>query len=145
MWHLQLAGAFGVLGFVFTSRPWLQWLDTLSPEMGFMVKTAVIFLVVLGLQGIDGLIKMNHGQTLGVLFVYTAFLMIFNYQSGWIKDSGSANVELQTADGIAYHRSKNSLNLNPEMARLVSFVVVPVLLVLVGSIFIRRGQNVNLD
>ena len=145
MWHIKLAIVFGLLGFVFTSRPWLNWLHGQSPEIGFAIKSAVILAVILALRGIDGIIRINNRQTIGVVLVYTAFVMIFNYQSKWIKESGSANVELQTADGIVYHRSRKFLNLDPEMARLITFVVVPALMVLVASIFIRRGQSVNLD
>jgi hypothetical protein len=145
MWHLKLAAAFGVIGFLFTSRPWLNWLNTLTPEIGLLIKSLLVFGIVVALQGIDGLIKLSNSQTLGVVLVYTAFIMIFNYQSKWIEESDSPNVELQTADGVVYHRARNLFNLNPEMARLVTFVVVPVIMVLVGSAFMRKGQNVNLD
>lgn len=144
MWHLKLAAAFGVLGFLFTSRPWLNWLNKLTPEMGLLIKSLLVFGIVVALQGIDGIIKLNNSQTLGVVLVYTAFVMIFNYQSKWIEESDSPNVGLQTADGVVYHRTRNLFNLEPEKARLVTFVVVPVIMVLVGTIFMRKGQNVNI-
>lgn len=145
MWHLKLAAAFGVVGFLFTSRPWLNWLNTLTPELGLLIKSILVFGIIAALQGIDGLIKLSNSQTLGVVLVYTAFVMIFNYQSKWIEESDSPNVELQTADGVVYHRTRNLFNLEPEMARLVTFVVVPVIMVLIGTAFMRKGQNVNLD
>ena len=144
MRHLKLAAAFGLIGFVFTSRPWLQWLNKLSPEMGFIVKSVIIFVLAIILQGLDVIVKIDHRQTLGIILVYTAFVIIFNYQSKWIEDAESPNVELQTADGIVYHRSRKLLNLDPETARLFTFVLVPFIMVIIGSAFIRKGQNVNL-
>ena len=144
MRHLKLAAAFGLIGFVFTSRPWLQWLNKLSPEMGFIVKSVIIFVLAIILQGLDVIVKIDHRQTLGIILVYTAFMIIFNYQSKWIEDAESPNVELQTADGIVYHRSRKLLNLDPETARLFTFVLVPFIMVIIGSAFIRKGQNVNL-
>lgn len=88
--------------------------------------------------------KSRH-QALGVLLVYVAFNIIFNYQSGWISDAGASNVERQTPDGAVYHRARTNLNLNPDLARLVTFVIVPFAMVLGGSKLLRNGQNLNLN
>jgi hypothetical protein len=92
---------------------------------------------------VDGLIGQPHQQALGFLLVYVSFSMIFNYQSEWITDSGAENVERQTPDGAVYHRVRN-LGLNPDAARIVTFVIVPFVLFLVGSQFIKRGK-LNLE
>lgn len=146
MIHLKLAGALALIGLVFTSRPWLRLLHTQSPEVGLVIKNAVIFLVILFLDWMDPTVKLRHStQALGVLFVYLAFLIIFNYQSDWIQESGSDNVGDQTVDGAIYHRARTSLGLKPGTARLVTFVLVPFFLVLVGSRFIRNGQKIIVD
>ena len=146
MIHLRLAGAIAVLGLLFTSRPWLQWLHTLSPEAGLFIKHSVILLAIYTLARIDPTIKfVHHSQALGVLLVYVSFVMIFNYQSDWIQDAKSANVGDQTLDGAVYHRARNVLKLEPEPARIMTFVVVPFLLVLAGSRLVRNGQKLNID
>jgi hypothetical protein len=79
----------------------------------------------------------------GVYLVYLAFQIIFNYQSKWITESGSKNVEEQTPDGVLYHNIRSVMN--SEEARIVTFAVIPFVLVLIGSKFIRNGQKLNLN
>jgi hypothetical protein len=146
MIHLRLAGAIATLGLLFTSRPWLQWLHTLSPEAGLFIKHSVILLIIYILARIDPSIKFVHqSQALGALLVYVSFVMIFNYQSDWVQDAKSENVGDQTLDGVVYHRARNVLKLEPEPARILTFVVVPFLLVLAGSRLVRNGQKLNID
>jgi len=146
MLHLRLAATIGLLGFVFTSRQWLQWLHTLGPEMGLFIKHVTILLSIFLLSIVDPRIKfVHHGQAFGVLFLYMAFVMIFNYQSDWIQDIDSDNVGDQSVDGAVYRRSREILKLNPEMSRLLTFVVIPFLLVLMGSKLIHRNRQVNID
>ena len=144
--HLRLALAFALVGLIFTSRPWLQWLNTLGPETGLFVKYTAIFGVVLFLAWADTHFKIEYKtQALGALLLYMALNIIFNYQSEWIDESGSGNVSRQTPDGALYHRARKTLNLDPEFARLLVFVVVPFVIVVVGSRLIRNGQKVNLN
>jgi hypothetical protein len=145
MYHLKLALGIATIGFIFTSRPWLRTLHGLSPEVGLVAKLIAMLSSILILYWFDPSIKIiHHGQALGVLMVYTAFMMIFNYQSDWIEDSGSDNVGDQTVDGAVYNRSRTILNLNPELARLMTFVVVPFLFAYLGSKFVRSGQKINI-
>ena len=144
MYHLKLAIGIATVGFIFTSRPWLQTLHSLSPEAGFVAKIIAMISAILILYLFDPTIKIDHhGQAIGVLMVYTAFMMIFNYQSDWIEESGSENVGDQTVDGAIYNRSRTILNLNPELARLVTFVAVPFMFTYFVSKFIRSGQKIN--
>lgn len=146
MIHLRLALAFALVGLIFTSRTWLRWLHTLPPEAGLLVKYASILFVILFFTWADPTVKLVHKkQALGALLLYMSFNIIFNYQSEWIDDSGSSNVGKQTPDGALYHRAKNTLNLDPELARILTFVVVPFALVMFGSRLVRNGSKVNLD
>jgi len=146
MIHLRLAIAFGVVGLVFTSRPWLRWLHTLTPEQGLAVKWMAILASIFLLDVADPTLKLTHKtQALGVVMVLAAFNIIFNYQSEWIDESGSANVQVQTPDGALYHRARIDLGLSPEMARIAVFVVVPFVLVFFGSRLVRSGQKLNLN
>lgn len=143
---MRLALAVAFIGFVFTSRQWLQILQNMSPETGMIVKQISILVAIFILAWADPTLRFkSHHQALGVLLVYVAFNIIFNYQSGWISDAGASNVERQTPDGAVYHRSRTNLNLNPELARLVTFVFVPFAMVLGGSRLLRNGQNLNLN
>jgi hypothetical protein len=144
MIHLKLALTIAAVGFVFTSKPWLQWLHTFSPEVGLLIKNMVIFFVILLLDRVDETLRIEqHTQALGVLLVYLSFVIIFNYQSDWIEDSKSDNVGDQTIDGAVYHRARTTFGLSPETARLVTFVVIPFILMLLGSKFVRNGQKID--
>ena len=146
MIHLRLALAFAAVGLVFTSRPWLRWLHTLAPEQGLAVKWSSILMTIFILDRADPTLKLEHKtQALGVIMILAAFNMIFNYQSEWIDESGSENVQVQTPDGALYHRARKDLGLAPEAARLAVFVAVPFLLVFFGSRLVRNGTNLNID
>lgn len=146
MLHLRLAATIALLGFVFTSSQWLQWLHTLSPEMGLFIKHVIILASIFLLSIVDPRIKfVHHSQAFGVLFLYIAFVMIFNYQSDWIQDTNADNVGDQTIDGAIYHRFREILKLNPESSRLLTFVVIPFLLVLVGSKLVHSGKKINIE
>jgi hypothetical protein len=146
MMHIRLALAFALVGLIFTSKQWLQFLNTLGPETGLSVKYIAILGVVLFLAWADPYVKFEYkNQALGALLLYIAFNIIFNYQSEWISESGSGNVEKQTPDGALYNRARHTLNLNPEWARIFSFIVVPFVVVFFGSHLLRNGQKVNIN
>jgi ABC-type branched-subunit amino acid transport system permease subunit len=146
MLHLRLAAAFAFVGFVFTSKTWLRWLHSLGPEHGLVVKWIAILVTIFLLDFADPTLKLEHKtQAIGVVMVLAAFNMIFNYQSEWIDESGSENVQVQTPDGALYHRARTDLGLNPEPARLFVFVLVPFLLVFFGSRLVRNGTKLNLN
>lgn len=143
MIHLKLAFGFLILGFIFTHKLWLNWLASLPIEAGLIVKQAIILGVIYNLHYIDPSVKPYRIYGLGVYLVYLAFQIIFNYQSKWVIESGSDRVEDQTPDGVLYHRMRSIAD--PETARLVTFVLIPFCLVLLGSKFIRNGQKLNLN
>jgi hypothetical protein len=142
--HVKLAGAVALAGFVFTSRPWIGWINTLGPEAGLIVKNIIIFIVIYILNIVDDVIGPPRRQALGYLLMFMAFNIIFNYQSEWIEDLGATNVERQTPDGAIYHRVRGA-GLRPDAARIVTFVLAPFLLFTIGSFMLRNGQKLNLD
>jgi len=146
MIHLKLAAVMALAGLVFTSRTWLNFLQKFGPETGLLIKYISIVVTIFLLDLSDPTIKLAQPRrALGAVLVAMAFLMIFNYQSQWVEDAGAEKIEIQTPDGAVYHRARYTLELGPGAARLVTFVIVPFLLVLFGSKFIRNGQKINLD
>lgn len=146
MIHLRLALAFALVGLVFTSRPWLKWLHSLSPEHGLLVKWVSILVSIFLLDYADPTLKLEHKtQALGVVMILAAFNMIFNYQSEWIDESGSENVQVQTPDGALYHRARTNLGLRPDFARILVFVLIPFVLVFFGSRLVRSGTKLNVE
>jgi Ca2+/Na+ antiporter len=145
MKHLKLAALVAVSGFIFTSKVWLNFLHKFKPETGLLIKNVVVLFVIFIMHLIDASVSVPHVKAVGVFLIYVAFMMIFNYQSRWIAESGSGSVEDQAVDGAVYHRARETMNLSPELARLVTFVLVPFVLVLVGSRLVKNGQKVRMD
>ena len=146
MIHLRLALAFALVGLVFTSRSWLKWLHSLSPEHGLLVKWGSILASIFLLDYADPTLKLEHKtQALGVVMILAAFNMIFNYQSEWIDESGSENVQVQTPDGALYRRARTNLGLSPDFARILVFVLIPFFLVFFGSRLVRNGTKLNVE
>jgi hypothetical protein len=141
--HLRLASAIATAGFIFTSRPWLRWLNTLSPEAGLLVKNVVIFLTVFSLHFVDGLVGPPHTQALGLLLIYMGFTLVFNYQSRWIEEAGATEVEKQTPDGAMYERARTTFGMSPDTARIAAFVIVPFVLVFAGAKITRGGIHLE--
>ena len=145
MTHLKLASLIAAAGLIFTSRTWLNFLHKFEPETGLLIKNAVVLFVIYLTHLIDPSVSVPHVKAAGAFLIYLAFMMIFNYQSDWIEESGSGNVGDQTVDGAVYHRARETMNLKPELARLVTFVLVPFVLVFAGSRLVKRGQRMRLD
>lgn len=144
--HLKLALAFAIAGYIFTSKMWLRVLHNLGPEQGLVLKWVAILGSIILIDLVDPTLKLEHKtQALGVVMVLAAFNIIFNYQSEWIEESGSGNVQVQTPDGALYHRARTNLGLNPDVARILVFVLVPFALVLGGSKLVRNGTKLNVN
>ena len=145
MKHLKLASLFATAGLIFTSRTWLNFLHKFKPETGMLIKNAVVLTLIFIMHLIDQSVSVPHFKAVGVFLIYVAFMMIFNYQSDWIEESGSANVEDQAVDGAVYHRARETLKFSPEIARLFTFVIVPFVLVFAGSRLVKNGQKLRMD
>ena len=145
MKNLKLASLIAVAGFIFSSRPWLNFLNKLTPEKGLVVKNVVVLIIIFLMHFIDPSVAVPHIRAAGVFLIYVAFMMIFNYQSDWIAESGSDDVGDQTVDGAVYHRTREVLHFSPEIARLVTFVMVPFVLAFAGSKLLKNGQKVRMD
>lgn len=142
--NLKLAIVFGVLGFIFSCRTWLSFLDTLSPLSGLCVYYVIVFatLMVLEAQGliVAGVKLSTSVQGIGFLLIYYAFFIIFNYQSCWINhvtgrecdEHNISNVYLQAEDGSIYFLLHKYIK-NHEICRILTFVVAPFILVLMGT------------
>ena len=74
--HVKLAAAVALAGLVFTSRPWISWINTLGPEAGLIVKNIVIFIVIYVLNAVDDVVGPPRSQALGYLLMFMAFNII---------------------------------------------------------------------
>jgi len=161
--------AFALMGYLFSSRPIILFMNTLNPLQGLVVYYVIIFvtLEILQLFGliIGGVRMASLRQTLGEVLIIFAFFVIVDWESGWVQDVVAEdrtrrgvpahtsadtsttlgnqalecpNVYLQAEDGAVYYLMNTYVSSNKEVARLLSFVVVPAVLALAG-LYLTRG------
>lgn len=151
---LKTAGAFALLGFLLTTRRYILFLNTLSPFQGLLVYYLQIFLTLEFLQYIGlvigGVRQETLMHTLGELMVIFAFFIVVDFESEWVQvvvgdeskeKQNCPRVYLQAEDGAVYYLWKK-VTQNPETLRLLTFVVTPVLLSVIG-VYLMGGRAIK--
>lgn len=154
---LKTAGAFALLGYIFSSRFFILSLNQLDPLQGLLFYYAQIFVTLEVLQYfglVIGGVKMTSlSQTLGELLMIFAFFVIVDNESEWIQvvvgedtkqKQECPKVYLQAEDGATYYFWKSLTGASPDTLRLLTFVVTPAVLVSVG-LFLTGGKSVRRD
>lgn len=147
--ELQLAGAIGAMGYVFASRPFLVYLNTLNPVEGLLLYYAVLYGVLFGLSRMGltvfGFKIKDPTQTLGLLMVNFAFFATVDWSSNWVQYvvtgslSGAANALTNNCeDGFLWWLVNTVLKVsNLDLAAFLAFAVAPFLIALVGLYFVE--------
>jgi hypothetical protein len=152
----KTALTFAVLGYIFSSRYFILFLNNLDPVRGLIFYYFQIFVTLEVLQYfglVIGGVKMTSiTQTIGELLIIFAFFIIVDNESEWIQvvvkeekkeEQNCPQVYLQAEDGAAYYFWKLLTNADPDTLRILTFVVTPALLVsigllLTGGVSVRR-------
>ena len=144
-----LAIVFSVMGFVISSREVIMFMNGLNPIAGLVLFYGILYgsLYILSYAGliiykfkIDNPIKI-----LGLLLITFAFFIIVNWESAYIQFvtmgnmGGASPMFLQSEDGAVWYFWYDIMNVNNiEIARLLTYVLTPFLLVLIGSLMVSR-------
>jgi hypothetical protein len=152
---LKTAGAFALLGWLFSSRKFILFLNQLNPFQGLLFYYLQIFLTLEVLQYfgliIGGVRMTSLTQTLGELMMIFAFFIIVDNESEWIQIVVGENtkekqncpkVYLQAEDGATYYLWKTYVTKNEEVLRLLTFVVTPAILVGLG-LYLTGGAKLR--
>ena len=145
MYKIFLPIVFAIIGYLFTTDKMILLMDSLSPPQGLLFYYSILFLVITILQYfglVIGDVKMNSvQQTLGEMLILFAFFIIVDFESRYIqwvvddnrteKSSNCTGVYLQSEDGATYDIINRWIN-NPRSSRIITFVVIPFLLTLIG-------------
>lgn len=142
----------GLLGFVFSSRRWILFLNNQSPFIGLFIYYTIILFTILFLQNIGLVVadvKFDSIQhALGTLLILFSFFIIFDWESLYISQVTNhdepSNVYLQSEDGVTYYFFYNILGLSIEHARIMTFVISPIILTTIG-LFLIRGKKIQLS
>lgn len=152
---LKTALAFAVLGYLFSSRQFILFLNRLNPFQGLLFYYLQLFVTLEVLQYfglvIGGVKMQSITQTIGELMIVFAFFILVDQESAWVayvigEDEGKKKdypvVYTQSEDGAVYYLWSTYVTNNPDTARMLTFVVTPVVLVAIG-LYLTGGTKVR--
>lgn len=147
---LLLPISFLFIGYLVTTKKFVCFLNTLDPIKGFMlyyliISISVLLLVKLGLVVSDiHFTSWNH--FVGILLLNFAFFIIVIWTNCYFAEiikgecKNFTRVYLNTESGATYH-FWSSITRDRNLRRLLSFVVTPFILSLIGIILIKNGRK----
>lgn len=154
---LKTAGAFALLGYLFSSRKFILFLNGLNPFQGLLFYYLQIFVTLQTLQYfglVIGGIKMTSlWQTIGELMIIFAFFVIVDNESEWVQvvvgdqtkeKQNCPPLYLQSEDGATYYVWKTLTGASHETLRVLTFVVTPIALISAG-LYLTGGKAVRRD
>ena len=141
---LQSALVFAFLGYVFSSRKFILFLNSLTPTQGLIFYYFQLFVTLEVLQYlglvVGGIKIASTIQTFGELLVIFAFFILVDQESRWIQvvvgeetkqEQRCPQLYLQSEDGATFEFWSHWFS--PDTARVLTFIVTPAILVAVGT------------
>jgi hypothetical protein len=151
--EIFLALVIASMGFLFSSREWILQLNALNPVQGLLVYYAILyislyFLSKAGLIIYDLKIE-NAVQVFGLLLITFAFFITVDWESQWVQYVTKQNVEqastvfYESEDGAIMYLWSQVYPMKPENMenlRLLTYVLTPFLLTLVGVFLVTKVE-----
>lgn len=147
--EILLAVAFAVFGFLFSTREWLLWLNSLNPLTGLLVYYAVLYLSLYVLSKL-GLTIFNvkittWQQTFGLMLITFAFFVVVDWTSAWVQYvttgsyAGTSVIFLQDEDGAVFYIWQQLLpTAAAETLRVFTYVITPLVMALIGGLLVDK-------
>ena len=159
------------LGFVFSSGWWLKMFNRLVPPLGLTARYVAIFVVILLMKRMGLAATTAESKdllyALGVFLVVFAFFLVFGGQSLYtaqvlqpkspspaveqeeeealeIEEARVLNMYLNSEDGAIYYLFYNLAGLKQQPSRILTYVITPVILAIVGLVLIQ-GHPIELS
>lgn len=141
---LLLPLIFALLGFLFTTRRWILFMDSLNPFYGLITYYTIITITVLLLEYyglvISDIKYDSFYQTIGTLMIIFSFFILVNWASCYINTvtkgkcdkKDMSNVYLQSEDGATYYLWSR-LTDNANLCRILTYCVTPFALTFIGQ------------
>lgn len=153
--EIQFALAIALLGFVFSMREWILFLDGQSPFMGFLIYYGIIYVSLLILSKV-GFVLMGHHvkewhQALGVMLIMIAFFTVFNWESQYVNIVAHGSLDnispiyFQSEDGMTWAFWEGLGFANTEILRLLTFVISPFIEALCGGMLLMHKPKFSLN
>jgi hypothetical protein len=153
--ELTLAVAFAVMGFAFSTRTFLLWMNELNPFEGLIIYYIILYssLYVLSKAGLTvfGLKITKVTQQIGLLMITFAFFVTVNFSSAWTTIATGGNpaavskIYWGDEDGCLFYLYGLVFPwASAEILRLLTYVVSPAALALIGSYFVSGKVKLGL-
>lgn len=150
--EFYLAIAFAIIGFLLTTRLFLNTLEGLNLFLGFIVYYSIIFLTIFILSKLDlvifGLKIENFSQKIGLIFITFSFFILVNLESPYVNivTHGTAenvsNIYFMSEDGLVWGFWSLMFN-NVTLLRVLTFMVTPFILTLLGGLLVSEKLEVK--
>lgn len=149
--EFMLAIVFGILGFLFSMREWILFLDSLNPFQGLVVYYIILYVSLLILSKLGLIIYKfkieNPIQVFGALLITFSFFIIVDWESPYIQaitgrsydTNAISQVYFQCEDGAVWWVYENIFKITDiGMLRILTYVITPFILSLIGALLISR-------
>jgi hypothetical protein len=141
---LTLAVVFAIMGFIFSERSWIQWMNSLNPIEGLFVYYIILYTSLFILSKLTlvvfGFRITNISQTFGLLLITFAFFILVNWVNPYVQYittgslSGASNVFYQCEDGATWYFWNTIVGIKDiETARILTYSVTTFILTLIGA------------
>lgn len=149
--EILLSLAFATLGFAFSTREWLLFLNSLNPITGLVVYYTILYssLILLSKAGLT-IYKFRIDkplQVLGLLLITFSFFILVGWSSNYVQyvttgsTEGASVVFYQCEDGATFYFWYFIVGIrNIELARFFTFVFTPFTLTLLGSWLVTKPE-----
>lgn len=158
MINLSLPIAFAIIGFIFSTRSWLKFLNKQNPIKGLIIYYIVLTITIIILQSF-GLVVGNtkfdtFKHTIGTILIIFSFFIIIDWTSCYTNEvnegqcdtkNSISQVYLQSEDGATYwlwskvFKGKDKI----QIRRIMTFVITPFILSLIGTMLITSKVSLS--
>jgi len=150
--ELALVLVITIMGFAFSMRPWILFLDSLNPFTGLIVYYVILYFSLYALSKMGLVIwkiRIKSAlQVLGALLITMAFFITVDWESPWVQyvtgrtGADVSNVLYQSEDGAFWYLWSFLTN-NFEVLRILTYVITPFILTLIGVILVRKAEIIG--
>lgn len=148
VWYAVVFGAiFAILGWLFSTKAYISFMDKRSPVEGLVLYYAGLYVVFILLQSIGmkiGNVHFDtHLHTIGGLMILYAFFIVFSWESEYTcRVVGKDCTPKHTEDALFFYLAKK-MGLQDCHARVLTYVIAPFVLTVVGVLLIFDGHSVG--
>jgi len=140
--ELILAVAIAVIGFVFSLRGWIYFLDKIPLWASFTIYELIFFIILYVFGKLDLIVfgvKVNKFKhTLGLWFIVCALMICINWTSPYVNIvthdtiDGVSPIYFASEDGVVWWLWEQTGLQNVEWLRILTYIFTPFILTLIG-------------